>query len=71
MNSKFTVVAQLHEKNNHDIIEYMESSRSEYAKAVRETFYIIKRGDFNKSKHKTYLQNKYGIVSRTANSVVF
>ena len=25
---KFTVVTQLHEKNNHDIIEYVESSRS-------------------------------------------
>lgn len=35
---KFTVVTQLHEKNNQDIIEYIESSRSIYAKAVRETF---------------------------------
>lgn len=33
---KFTVATQLHEKNNHDIIEYIESSRNEYAKAMRE-----------------------------------
>lgn len=68
---KFTVVTQLHEKNNQDIIEYIESSRSIYAKAVRETFYTIKRGDFNQSKHSTYLQHKYGIVKRTANSIIY
>ena len=68
---KFTVVTQLHEKNNRDIIEYIESSRSKYAKAVRETFYTIRRGDFNKSQYNTYLQNKYGILKRTSNSIVF
>lgn len=67
---KFTVVTQLHEKNNHDIIEYMEFSRSDYAKAVRETFYAIKCGDFNKSQYNTHLQHKYGIVKRTANSII-
>lgn len=67
---KFTVVTQLHEKNNHNIIEYIESSRSEYAKAMRETFYAIKHGSFNKSKYNTYLQHKYGIVKRTANSII-
>ena len=68
---KFTVVTQLHEKNNKDIIEYMESSRSAYAKAVRETFYAIRRGDFKKSQYNTYLQHKYGIVKRTASSIIF
>lgn len=68
---KFTVVTQLHEKNNQDIIEYIESSRSEYAKAVRETFYAIKHSSFNKSKYNTYLQHKYDIVKRTANSIIF
>lgn len=67
---KFTVVTQIHEKNNHDIIEYMESSRSEYAKAMRETFYAIKHGSFNKSKYNTCLQHKYSIVKRTANSII-
>ena len=68
---KFTVVTQLHEKNNRCLIEYMESSRRDYGKALRETFYAIKRGDFNKSQYKTYLQNEYKIVSRTANSIIF
>ena len=67
---KFTVVTQLHEKNNHDIIEYIESSRSEYARAMRETFYTIKHNDLNKSQYNTYLQNKYDILKRTANSII-
>ncbi len=67
---KFTVVTQLHEKNNHDIIEYVESFSSDYARAMRETFYDIKHDGFNKSQQNTYLQNKYGIVKRTANSII-
>ena len=67
---KFTVVTQLHEKNNHDIITYIESSRHAYAQAIRETFYTIKHGSFDRPKHNTYLQHKYGIVSRTANSII-
>ena len=67
---KFTVVAQLHEKHNHDIIEYIEASRSEYAKAMRETFYTIKHNDLNKSRHNAYLQNKYDILKRTAGSII-
>lgn len=68
---KFTVVTQLHEKNNLDLIKYIESSRSAYAKAVRETFYIIKHDKLDKSKYNTYLQNKYGITYRTANAIIF
>ena len=67
---KFTVVTQLHEKNNREIIEYIESSRGEYARAMRETFYTIKHSDLNKSQHNTYLQNKYDILKRTANSII-
>lgn len=67
---KFTVMTQLHEKNNLDLIKYIESSRSEYAKAVRETFYAIKHGSFDRPKHNTYLQHEYGVVSRTANSII-
>ena len=67
---KFTVVTQLHEKNNRDIIAYMESSRSEYAKAVRETFYAIKHDRFNKSKYNTCLQHKYNITRRTASAII-
>lgn len=67
---KFTVVTQLHKKNNLDLINYIEYSRHTYAKAVRETFYIIKHDKLDKSKYNTYLQSKYGIVSRTANSII-
>lgn len=68
---KFTVVTQLHEKNNQDIINHMESSRGVYAQALRETFYVVKNSvEFDKSKYNTELQNKYGILKRTANSII-
>lgn len=68
---KFTVVTQLHEKNNLDLIRYIESSRHTYAKAVRETFYALKNsGNFNKSNFYTYLQSFYNITRRTANSII-
>ena len=72
MNSrKFTVVAQLNENQNHDLIEYVDSSFATYSKAKRETFHIIKRDiNFNKSAFNTYLQNKYNILKRTANSII-
>lgn len=68
---KYTVVTQLHEQNNKDLIEYIEVARHAYAKAVRETFYVIKNSDeFNKSSFNTCLQNSYGITKRTANSII-
>lgn len=68
---KFTVVTQLHEKNNQDIITYIDASRHTYAKAVRETFYTLRTSeDFNKSNFNTYLQCSYGVTKRTANSII-
>ena len=68
---KFTVVAQLHEKNNQDIISYIESSRHTYAKAVRETFYVIRTSEgFNNSSFHAYLQCSYDITRRTASSII-
>lgn len=68
---KFTVVAQLHENQNHNLIEYLDSCFATYSKAKRETFYVIKRdNNFNKSKFNTHLQTKYGILKRTANSII-
>ena len=68
---KFTVVTQLHEKNNHDIITYIEASRHTYAKAVRETFYTIRAlKNFNNSSFNTYLQRSYDITRRTASSII-
>lgn len=68
---KFTVVAQLHEEQNHDLIEYVDSCFATYSKAKRETFHVIKRdNNFNKSAFNTHLQTKYGVLSRTANSII-
>lgn len=68
---KFAVVAQLQENQNHDLIEYVDSCFATYGKAMRETFHILKRDtNFNKSAFNTYLQNNYGILKRTANSII-
>lgn len=56
---KFTVVAQLHENQNHDLIEYVDSCFTTYGKAKRETFHILKHDEnINKSTFNTYLQTK-------------
>ena len=68
---KFTVFTQLHEKNNADLIEYVDDRRKRYARIVRKTFHAIKNSDkFEKSHYNTYLQNEYGITCRTANSII-
>lgn len=68
---KFTVVAQLHENQNRNLIEYVDSCFKTYSKAKRETFHVLKRNaDFNKSDFNTYLQTKYSILKRTANSII-
>lgn len=68
---KFTVVAQLHEEQNRALIEYINSCFAIYSKAKRETFHVIKRdNNFNKSTFNTYLQNKYDVLKRTANSII-
>lgn len=68
---KYTVVTQLHEENNSNLIEYVEVARHDYAKAVRETFHTIKNSEnFNKFSFNTYLQQTYGITRRTANSIL-
>jgi len=68
---KLVIVTQLNEKNSRDLIEYMEASCSCYGRALRETFYAVRRGCFNKSQYNTYLQYKYRISRRTANSIIF
>lgn len=68
---KFVVVAQLRDEQNHDLIEYVNSSFASYNKVKRETFHVLKRdNEFNKSKFNAYLQSKYGILKRTANSII-
>ena len=68
---KFTTVTQLHEKNNQDIIDYFEGARGTYGRAQRKTFYTIRNSpDFNKSSYNAYLQETYGVLKRTANSII-
>ena len=68
---KFTVFTQLHEESNADLIEYFDDRRKRQSKVVRETFHLIKNAnEFNKSSYNTYLQNKYEITKRTANSII-
>ena len=70
---KFVTVAQLHENNNKDLIKYFEASRELYSQLIRKTFYIVKNNkNFNKNKshYNSYLQNEYGILVRTANSII-
>jgi transposase, IS605 orfB family len=68
---KVTVITQLHAKNNPQIIKYVESVLSTYSEALRETFYAIRNSNnFNSSVYNTYLQNKYDILQRTANSII-
>ena len=68
---KFAVVAQLHESQNYDLIEYVDSCFAIYNKAKRETFHVLKHVHvFNKSAFNTHLQKKYGILKRTANSII-
>ena len=69
---KFVTIAQLHKNNNGDLIEYFEDSRALYSQLMRKTFYVVKNDkNFNKSHYNNYLQNKYGILKRTANSIIF
>lgn len=68
---KFAVVAQLYESQNYDLIEYVDSCFAIYNKAKRETFHVLKHVHvFNKSAFNTHLQKKYGILKRTANSII-
>lgn len=68
---KFTIVTQLHEGLNKDLIDYISETLPSYAKAVRESFHSIKNSkSFNKSNYNSYLQQKYDITKRTANSII-
>ena len=68
---KFTTVTQLHEKQNRELLAYVESVLPSYAQALREAFHTIKRDtSFNKSNYNTYLQDKYNITKRTAGSII-
>lgn len=71
LRKKFTIVTQLHTSLNKDLIDYIDKTLPSYSKAVRESFHNIKNSkSFNKSNYNSYLQQKYDITKRTANSII-
>jgi IS605 OrfB family transposase len=71
LKKKFTIVTQLHTSLNKDLIDYIDKTLPSYSKAVRESFHNIKNSkSFNKSNYNSYLQQKYDITKRTANSII-
>lgn len=71
LKKKFTIVTQLHTSLNKDLIDYIDKTLPFYSKAVRESFHTIKNSkSFNKSNYNSYLQQKYDITKRTANSII-
>ena len=68
---KYTVVTQLHLKNNDDLISYFEEVRSLYGNAKRKTFHYLKKSDqFNKAEQNKKLQKEFNITKRSANSII-
>ena len=71
LKKKFTIVTQLHTSLNKDLIDYIDLTLPSYSKAVRESFHTIKNSkSFNKSHYNSYLQERYDITQRTANSII-
>lgn len=71
LKKKFTIITQLHTSLNKDLIDYIDKTLPSYSKAVRESFHTIKNSkSFNKSNYNSYLQQKYDITKRTANSII-
>ena len=71
LKKKFTIVTQLHTSLNKDLIDYIDLTLPSYSKAVRESFHTVKNSkSFNKSHYNSYLQQKYDITQRTANSII-
>lgn len=71
MKRKFTVVTELRRAQNMELITYLDLCFADYGKAKRETFHKIKNSNcFDKSEHNTFLQTKYNVLKRTANSVI-
>ena len=68
---KYTIVTQLHENLNNDIIEYFDETVTVYSVAFRQTFHKINNNPkINLSKLNTEMQKEYKITKRTANSII-
>jgi transposase, IS605 orfB family protein len=75
LKQKYTVITQLHEVNNKDIIEYFENASVYFCKLQRKAFHIFKNENIkgNKIDYNSLLKNfmtDYKISRRTANSIL-
>ena len=75
LKQKYTVITQLHEVNNKDIIEYFENASVYFCKLQRKAFHIFKNENIKGDKiDYNILQKKfmrdYKISRRTANSIL-
>ena len=75
LKQKYTIVTQLHNVNNKDIIEYFENASVYFCKLQRKAFHIFKNENRtgNKTKYKKFIQDfmkEYSVSRRTANSIL-
>jgi len=75
LKQKYTTVAQLHEVNNKDIIEYFENASVYFCKLQRKAFHIFKNENIKGNKIDYNLIQKkfmadYKISRRTTNSIL-
>lgn len=75
LKQKYTIVTQLHEKNNKDIIEYFEKASVCFCKLQRKAFHRLKNENRtgNRTEYKKLRKDfvkEHSITTRTANSIL-
>ena len=75
LKQKYTIITQLHEVNNKDIIEYFENASVYFCKLQRKVFHIFKNENItgNKTEYKKFRQDfmkEHNISRRTADSIL-
>ena len=75
LKQKYTTVAQLHESNNKEIIEYFENAVGDFCKLQRKAFHIFKNENIkgNKVEYNKFRQDfmkEHNISKRTADSIL-
>ena len=75
LKQKYTIVTQLHKKNNKDIIEYFENASVYFCKLQRKAFHRLKNENRtgNQTEYRKLRKDfmkEYSISSRTANSIL-
>ena len=75
LKQKYTIVAQLHESNNKEIIEYFENASVYFCKLQRKAFHIFKSENITgkKTEYKKFRQDfmkEHNISRRTADTIL-